>query len=316
MEGSCGIDVSKAYLDIMLNYPKIINRIPNSPAGCKELLKICKKYKPKFVIIEATGGYEQEALCTLSKGGIPVSLINPYRVREFARAKGILAKTDKLDAEVLCEFGATMKPPATVLADEDQRALNNLVDRRIALKTLIIAEKNRKEKNANQSVKESIFRTVQFLEKECLSIDEQIESLIEANELLKHKVEILTSAKGIGNTIAAALIALLPELGTLNSKQIASLAGVCPFNRDSGSKKGTMTTYGGRKKVRSALYMATLVAIRHNPTLKDFYQNVLKNRKVKMVALVATMRKFLIILNAMVKNGNKWGVYSNDSSIQ
>lgn len=300
-----GIDVGKEKLDVGLNDQKRVWEWANDEAGRAELADWVVEQGVSLVVVEASGGYEAALVSELVGRGQEVALVNPTRVRAFARAEGILAKTDKIDARVIARFGATMKPQARARRDEAQVALNEKVTRRRQLVLMLTAEKNRLQ-TASPTMREHIASHIAWLQAEIEALEEQISQAIKANPLWAETAKRVDSVPGIGFITAATLVADLPELGTLNRQKIAALVGVAPFNHDSGKQRGKRRIFGGRSSVRSALYMATLSAIRHNPIIKDFYQRLLDKGKVKKVALTACMRKLLVILNTMIKTGQDW----------
>lgn len=300
-----GIDVGKEKLDVGLNDQKQVRDWANDEAGRAELADWVVKQGVSFVVVEASGGYEAALVSELIERGQEVALVNPTRVRAFARAEGILAKTDKIDARVIARFGATMKPQARVRRDEAQVALNEKITRRRQLVLMLTGEKNRLQ-TASPTMREHIASHIVWLQAEVEVLEEQISQAIKANPAWAETAKRVESVPGIGFVTAATLVADLPELGHLNRQKIAALVGLAPFNRDSGKQRGKRRIFGGRSSVRSVLYMATLSAIRHNPVIKEFYQRLLDKGKLKKVALTACMRKLLVILNTMVKSGQDW----------
>lgn len=300
-----GIDVGKEKLDVGLNDQKQVRDWANDEAGRAELADWVVKQGVSFVVVEASGGYEAALVSELIERGQEVALVNPTRVRAFARAEGILAKTDKIDARVIARFGATMKPQARVRRDEAQVVLNEKITRRRQLVLMLTGEKNRLQ-TASPTMREHIASHIVWLQAEVEVLEEQISQAIKANPAWAETAKRVESVPGIGFVTAATLVADLPELGHLNRQKIAALVGLAPFNRDSGKQRGKRRIFGGRSSVRSVLYMATLSAIRHNPVIKEFYQRLLDKGKLKKVALTACMRKLLVILNTMVKSGQDW----------
>ncbi|HHF7375747.1 TPA: IS110 family transposase [Legionella bozemanae] len=274
-------------------------------AGIQKLLAKVKLFPNTLIVLESTGGYEVSVSNALSKVNLNVCVINPRQIRDFAKASGRLAKTDKVDAEIIALFASKMEPEPNVIYNEKQQAMAANNARRRQLIDMIIAEKNRLDKATSEQA-ESIQRIVEVLEKELERIEAIQKQFVCHDETLKEKKKILTSIKGIGEVTAMAMLCELPELGALNTKQVASLAELAPFNRDSGTLKGKRTIWGGRASVRIALYMPTLVAIKHNPQLRAFYQRLCEAGKAKMAALIACMRKLLIIMNAMIKKKQCW----------
>ena len=300
-----GIDVGKEKLDVGVNDEKRVRVWNNDQAGRADLSDWVEQQKPDLVVVEASGGYETALVSELVARGQEVALVNPTRVRAFARAEGILAKTDKIDARVIARFGATMKPQARARREEDQVKLNEKITRRRQLVLMLTAEKNRLH-TASPTMREHIASHIVWLQAEIEALEQQISQAIKANPAWAETAKRVDSAPGIGFITAATLVADLPELGQLNRQQIAALVGVAPFNQDSGKHRGKRRIFGGRTSVRSVLYMATLSAIRHNPVIKEFYQRLLDKGKLKKVALTACMRKLLVILNTMVKSGQDW----------
>ena len=299
-----GIDVSKKTLDIAVGQEGAFQTIDNEPKAIRYFVSSLEQENISQVIIESTGGLEIPVIRALANASIPVALINPARVRHFAKATGLYAKTDRLDARILALYGKSVKLRSYSPPNEEEIELSDLGSRRRQLLEIIVAEKNRFQ--AMPRLQEPIQKHLAWLQEEVQEIEAKIEALLEGSEEWKEKRKILTSCKGVGNVTAFTLLAELPELGTVNHKQIASLVGVAPMNHDSGRKRGRRTTYGGRSKVRSVLYMATLSAIRFNPAIRKFYSRLVENGKKKMVALVAAMRKLLTHLNAMIKNKQLW----------
>lgn len=300
-----GIDVGKAKLDVSLSDEKKVRVWANDEAGRAELSDWVMIQAVELVVVEASGGYEAALLSELVGRGQAVALVNPTRVRAFARAEGILAKTDKIDAQVIARFGATMKPQARARREQAQVGLNELVTRRRQVVEMLTAEKNRRQ-TASPAMQAHLARHLDWLQAEIEALEQQISQAIEANPVWAETAQRVESAPGIGPITAATLVADLPELGQLNRQQIAALVGVAPFNHDSGKHRGKRRIFGGRTSVRSVLYMATLSAIKHNSVIKDFYHHLLDQGKLKKVALTACMRKLLVILNTMVKTGQDW----------
>jgi len=300
-----GSDVGKEKLDVNLNGQKRVRDWANDEAGRAELGDWVVEQGVSLVVVEASGGYEAALVSELVGRGQEVALVNPTRVRAFARAEGILAKTDKIDARVIARFGATMKPQARARRDDDQVALNEKITRRRQLVLMLTAEKNRLH-TASPAMQTHITSHIGWLESEIGELETQISQAIKANPAWTETAKRVDSVPGIGFITAATLVADLPELGQLNRQKIAALVGVAPFNHDSGKQRGKRRIFGGRTSVRSVLYMATLSAIRHNPVIKEFYQRLLDKGKLKKVALTACMRKLLVILNTMVKSRQDW----------
>lgn len=300
-----GIDVGKEKLDVGITTEKRVRVWSNDEAGRAELIEWVMAQKVSLVVVEASGGYEAAVVSELVEQGQEVALVNPTRVRAFARAEGVLAKTDKIDARVIARFGATMKPKARARREKEQVELNEQVTRRRQLVLILTAEKNRLQ-TASAAMQAHITSHITWLHTEIEALEQQISQTIKANPTWAETARRIESVPGIGFVTAATLVADLPELGHLNRQKIAALVGVAPFNHDSGKHRGKRRIFGGRTSVRSVLYMATLSATRHNPVIKAFYQRLLDKGKLKKVALTACMRKLLVIINTMVKSGQDW----------
>jgi transposase len=300
-----GIDVSKPILDVTILPNKKYMQFKNDLAGIERLIKKIKKFPNALIVMESTGGYEKLLAINLLQADHKACIMNPRRIRDFAKSMGILAKTDKIDSGVIALFASKIEPDPNFDYDEETNLLSENNARRRQLIGLITMEKNRLDKASPKHIK-GIERVIKFLTKELSKVNIEQQKLLESNADFAEKADLLTSVKGIGDLTARALLAELPELGLLGSKQIASLAGLAPFNRDSGKFKGLRTIWGGRATVRCALYMATLVATRHNTVIRSFYHRLLAAGKKKKVALTACMHKLLIIINAMIKNKTFW----------
>ncbi|HEY5379811.1 MAG TPA: IS110 family transposase [Pseudolabrys sp.] len=298
-----GVDVSKRYLDVA--FPEGVERVSNEAEGLGALAERLSKTAPALVVLEATGGYETGLVLALQRANVPVAVVNPRQARDFARAQGRLAKTDAIDARVLARFGAVMRPAPLPPIDASQEALGALVSRRRQLIEAVIAERNHLE-HATPAVITWIDRHIAMLRDQLAQVDAAIAATVEADRALAHRQAIVTSVEGVGPATAAVLLAELPELGHIEHKQLAALIGVAPINHDSGQFRGQRHIAGGRASVRCALYMATLSAVRHNHTLRVFYQRLRDNGKPAKVALVAAMRKLAIILNALVRDDRHW----------
>jgi transposase len=298
-----GIDVAKAALEVFIGSAGAAFSVANDEAGIRELLR--QLTPPDFVILEATGGLETPVASALATSGIAVAIVNPRQVRDFARATGRLAKTDRLDAEVLARFGEAVRPEARPLANEQAQALEALVTRRRQLVEMLTAEKNRRAR-APKVLHRSIDEHIRWLEKRLSGLDAELAELIRDTPLWRERDELLRSVPGVGKVLSSTLLAQLPELGMLNRKQIAALAGLAPFNRDSGKLRGSRCIWGGRAQVRRVLYMATVAGVRSNPAIRTFYLRLRANGKHAKPALIACMRKFLVILNAMLHNKTHW----------
>jgi len=300
-----GIDVSKAQLDIEIRPSGEKESFANDKVGIKALVKRLAKIEPTLIVLEATGGYERQVARALVSADLPVVVVNPRQVRDFAKATGQLAKTDSIDAAVLAHFAEVIRPELRPLPDAVTLELRALTARRRQILEMIAAENNRMEMTS-KAVRKSIGAHVRWLEQELERANQELDRAIEQSPIWKENEELLRSAKGIGPVTSRTLLAELPELGTLDRKQISALVGVAPFNRDSGSLKGRRSIWGGRAPVRCALYMATLVATRRNPVIRDFYNRLIAKGKLFKVALVACMHKLLTILNSMIKHKTFW----------
>ncbi len=300
-----GIDVSKARLDLARQDGGRAPPLPNTPDGHARLVELLAGWGPALVTVEATGGYERDLVMALQGAGIPVAVVNPRQVRDFARATGRLAKTDALDAALLARFAQSLRPPASPPVPEAERRLAALVARRRQLVDMGAQERNRLEQ-ARGTARASVERVLGLLQAELAGIDREIAGMVAADAELCGRAALLESVKGVGRRIAAVLLAELPELGRVEHKQIAALVGVAPMNRDSGTRHGSQHITGGRLGVRCALYMAALVAVRHNPPLRAYYKRLRDAGKPAKVALVAVMHKLVIILNAIVRDNKPW----------
>ncbi len=301
-----GIDVSKNSFDLFIHETSIHKKSSMILTDIKQTIKWIKKQKPQLIVLEATGGYERTLVSELVQAKLPVAVINPRMIRDFAKSVGQLAKTDKIDAAIIAQYAATIKPEITRVIDEKNKSLKDLVTRRKQLVYLRSIEKNHKEQAHDQIIIESINLTIETLSHQIEKIEQMISDNIHSDPDLKNKLEQLKTIPGIGDTTAAMLITNLPELGELNRRQIAALVGVAPRNRDSGQFRGKRMTGGGRREVRKDLFMAMICAIRCNQKLKKFYQRLVDSGKPKMVALIAAMRKLLTIINSMFKNSQSW----------
>jgi transposase len=306
MDITVGIDVSKDRLDVAIVPSGASFFVANSHAGLDELVKRLTAEQVDIVGLEATGGYERLAVAALSAAGLVVSVFNPGQVRSYADALGRRAKTDAIDAAVIAAFAAGVKPPIRPLRDAETQALSALVDRRRQILQMIVAEENRQRMALEKPAQKSIKRLLVALRRELESLDADLDEQIRSSPLWRVREELLISVPGVGPQTARTLLAEMPELGSLDRRQIASLAGLAPWTRQSGQWKGKRFIGGGRGKVRTVLFMAALVAIRHNPVLKAFRDRLVASGKAKIVAVVATMRKLLTILNAMIRDQKPW----------
>jgi transposase len=304
----CGIDVSKDTLDVALvcGEEETTSQVSNTPAGWAQLVELFKKHPVDRIVLEATGGYERRAVAELLAVGLPVVVINPRQARDFAKATGRLAKTDRLDALGLARFAEAIRPPIHALPDEKTLELQEKLARHRQLVQMHTAESNRLAQVRSKPVCKSIQAVVKIIEQQLEAIDNDIDQRIEESPVWREKDRILQSVPGVGPHTARTLLSSLPELGCCSRQQIAFLVGVAPLNRDSGKMRGNRTIYGGRGHVRQALYMATLAATRFNPLIRRHYEHLLEQGKKKKVAIVACMRKLLCILNAMLRNQKTW----------
>jgi len=306
MEGIfVGIDVSKDWLDVAALPSKEKWQYSNDEAGISKLVASLKKLFPVLVVMEPTGGLEAMVAASLTSEGINLAVVNARQVRDYARATGKLAKTDKLDALVMAEFAAVINTPVRQLRDEESEEIKAMVSRRRQILEMLTAEKNRLA-IARKHLKPGILAHIEWLKKEVADLDRDLRQRIESSPIWRVKDNLLQSIPGVGRVLSATLLAELPELGKLNRRQIAALVGVAPFNRDSGTMRGKRSVWGGRASIRAVLYMATLASTRFNPVIGSFYQRLLSKGKAKKVALVACMRRLLTIMNAILKNQRAW----------
>ncbi|MDE3231101.1 MAG: IS110 family transposase [Chloroflexota bacterium] len=302
-----GLDVAKASVSVAVRPSGARWEGVTTPPGLAELVAWLEPQQPTLLVLEATGGYEAPLVTALTLAGFPLVVVNPQQVRAFARALGRRAKTDRLDAAVLAQFAEAVHPTPRALPDAATRELQALVERRRQLIALHTAETQRLQQSQVPAVQQRIQRHLDWLRDDLAALDAELRQRIEASPLWQAQEDLLTSVPGIGPTTACVLLADLPELGQLSQRQLAALVGVAPLNRDSGSSlHGARTIGGGRAAVRASLYMPTLVAVRHNPTLRVFYQRLLAAGKPKAVAVVACLHKLLTILNALLKHQTRW----------
>lgn len=299
-----GMDVSKATIDVCTSEGETWQAF-NDDAAMEALRARIIALQPALVVLEATGGYEARAAGSLAAGGVPLAIVNPRQVRSYARSIGQLAKTDRIDARILARFAAAVQPEPRALPSAEANAIEALITRRRQLQGMLTAEKNRLQMAAPVT-RRQIKTHIGWLRRQIAKIDEDIDGTIRRSPLWRAKDDLLRSVPGVGSKTSQTLLVLLPELGTLTPKQIAALVGVAPFNRDSGRLRGRRRIWGGRARVRTALYMAALVGSRRNPTLKAFHARLRAAGKAPKVAIVACMRKLLTILNAMVRDGRHW----------
>jgi transposase len=300
-----GIDVCKKYLDVYIRPQGDYFRTENDSTGVTQIQNKLTELKIECIVLEATGGMEQLAARTLSQKGLPVVIINPRQVKNFARASGKLAKTDKIDAQILAHFAQAIQPEIRPMANDAEQELKELVSRRRQIVEMISAERARLN-SSRGTVQVGVKEHVEWLKQKQQELEAAIGEATSQKQEWQSRIERLESVPGIGPVVARTLVADLPELGKLTHKQIASLVGLAPFNRDSGTCRGKRMIAGGRAAVRSILYMAALVGIRHNPVLREFYEKLIQRGKLKKVALVACMHKLLTIINAMLRSGCDW----------
>jgi transposase len=301
-----GIDLSKERLDVCSLPDGGTFSVANDRAGIHELLaRLLEGVRPELVVLEATGKYERLAAVAIAAAGIAVAVVNPRQARDFAKASGPLAKTDRIDAQILARFAGAVGPRPSVLPDEEAPVLQDILLRRRQLLEMIVAEKNRLQM-ASEAVARRIAAHLRWLEKELGRVDRELDEAVGESETWRANEELLRSVPGVGPVLARTLLAELPELGTLPRRRLCALVGVAPFNRDSGTFRGKRQVWGGRAPVRAALYMGALVATRHNPLIREFYERLLAAGKPKKVALVACMRKLLSILNAVMRDRVPW----------
>lgn len=300
-----GIDVAKAWLDVAVRPGGSPWRVANTEAEWPALIEQVRVVQPRVVVLEATGGYERGVVAALAAAGLPVVVVNPRQVRDFAKATGRLAKTDVLDAQVLAHFAEAVQPEPRPLTDAATQRLAALLERRSQLVAMLTAEKNRRQQ-APSSVRPLIEAHITWLEDALDQLTQDLDQTLHASPLWREREQLLRSVPGVGPILALTLLADLPELGTLAHKPLAALVGVAPLNRDSGTARGKRVIWGGRARVRTALYMSTLSAVRYNPVLHAFWTRLREQGKPPKVALVACMHKLLTILNAMLKRQTPW----------
>jgi len=300
-----GIDVSKEQLEVAFDETHQTQCIENSTTQIAELTQKLLPLQPKLIVVEATGGLERLLVLHLAEAQLPVVVVNPRQVRHFAKAVGILAKTDSIDARLLVRFGISVNPPVRIIKAEEQQQLADQVSRRRQIVTMITQEKNR-SKRATGQVLRDIQEHLAYLEKRLSRLDDQIQEALEASPIYKATAALLISVPGVGQGTASVLISHLPELGHISGKQASALVGAAPFNRDSGGRRGPRLVWGGRKMVRCQLYMATVAATRCNPVIRSFYRRLIESGKKPKVAMTACMRKLVVILNAMLRDNRSW----------
>ena len=300
-----GIDVAQAHLDLAVRPTNETWQVPNTDAAFPDLIARLRALAPTLIVLEATGGYEHAVLSAIAAAGLPIVAVNPRQVRDFAKAFGILAKTDQIDAAILALFAERVRPAVRALPDADTAELAALLARRRQLLDMLTAERHRLAQ-ARPAVRRSLQQHIHWLEQRVHDFDDDLSRRIRRSPVWRAKEDLLRSAPGIGPVVARTLLAVLPELGRLPRRPLAALVGLAPFNRDSGRHRGRRCIWGGRRTVRAALYMATLVATRHNPAIRACYQRLLAAGKPTKVALTVCMHKLLTILNAMVRTNQPW----------
>lgn len=303
-----GIDVSQKGLDVVLRPSGTYWRVGNQASGWEELVQHLQPIAVQRIVLESTGGMERGVVERLQQQGLPVAVINPKRARDFAKACGRLAKTDRIDADGLAHFAQALNPLLKPRASEAQQALSDLVNRRQQLVEMLNSEQRRRSSARNRTAQDDIDSHIEWLKQRLQQLDSEIDRLRKDDARWQQQYEWLTSVPGVGRVVATTLLAALPELGQASNKQLASLVGVAPMNYDSGKLRGRRRILGGRALVRSVLYMAALVAVQHNSVIAAFYQRLLAAGKAKKVALIACAHKLLGILNALVKRQQHWGV--------
>ena len=301
-----GIDVSKARLDVHVRPGNEAFVVARDDEGLADLVERLGKLQPRLIVLEATGGLQVRAAALLVAAGLPVAVVNPRQVRDFARATGRLAKTDRLDAEAIARFAEAVQPEPRPLPDAETERLAGLIARRRQIVEMMTAEKNRRHQATGSKPRASLDAHLEWLRKELGRIDEDLDGAVRTSPIWRAKEELLKSVPGIGDIASRTLLAELPELGRLNRREIAALVGLAPFNRDSGSLRGRRTIWGGRAALRATLYMAALTAIRHNPVIAAFNDRLRAAGKPPKLAITACMRKLLVIVNAMVRDQKPW----------
>lgn len=300
-----GIDVARDSLEVAVRPTGEQWQVSNQTAGMAELLERVRAFRPRLIVLEATGGWELPLLGLLGSAGLPVVAVNPRQVRDFAKATGKLAKTDAIDAQVIAHFADAVRPVLRPLPDAQTQALSALVARRRQLVEMLTAEDNRL-RNATTAIRADIQEHIDWLRKRLRGFDHELSRAVRTSPLWREQEDLLRSVPGIGPVVTVTLLADLPELGNLGRKQISALVGLAPLNRDSGTMRGRRTVWGGRSTVRAALYMAALVGTRSNPVLQALYARLLAAGKPKKLALTACMHKLLVILNALLKHRTPW----------
>lgn len=305
-----GIDVSKATLDVAVQPSSAQWQVANSAAPIEALVEQVIAVGPERIVVEASGGYEAPLVAALASAQLPVVVVNPRQVRDFARATGQLAKTDRIDAQVLARFGEAIRPELRPLPDETTRAVRAQVSRRRQLQEMLTAEQNRlvsaAVQDAPEPLRDQLAEHIQWLRQQLADVDDELQRQLQASPVWREREDLLRTIPGIGPVTTATLLSQLPELGQLNRKAIAKLVGVAPLNHDSGTLRGPRRIWGGRAAVRAVLYMAALVATRHNPHIRRFYERLRAAGKPGKVALVACAHKFLLLCNSVLRSGTPW----------
>jgi transposase len=301
-----GVDVSKASLDVAVRPEETAFRVPNDESGIATCISKLQELRPELVVLEATGGYEMAFVAAATVARLPIVVANPKQVRHFAKATGRLAKTDRIDAAVIAHFAEAVRPEVRPVQDGATQRLSALLARRGQVLEMMVAEKNRLAATREKRVRQRITYHLHFLKQELRELDDELEVEVRSTPAWREKEDLLKSVPGVGPVLARTLLVELPELGQLDRKRIAALVGVAPMNQDSGSMRGARRIQGGRARVRTVLFMAALVATRFNPRLKRFYESLRASGKTGKVAVVACMRKLLVILNALVRKGEPW----------
>lgn len=301
-----GIDVSSSSLDVAVLPHQEMYDVANDQQGVARLVDRLKNCDIELIVIEATGGYEIRVATELDDAGLPVVVVNPRQVRDFARAAGVLEKTDRIDAQILARFARDMRPEKRPIPSKNARLLQELLTRREQLAKMRTSEQTRLKQARSPEVEQTVRKMLDFVEEQLCDLEAQIDEALKASDVSRTRERILKSTPGVGPVVSRTLLIDLPELGLLNRREIAKLVGVAPINRDSGQFRGRRMIRGGRSRVRSKLYMAVLVGIRHNQIIKDFYNHLLAQGKPTKVALTACMRKLLSILNTMIATETEW----------
>lgn len=301
-----GIDVSKAKLDVDLAPQPRKVQFDYDEHGLAQLIDWLRQQRAQLVVLEATGGLERRLVRALAAADLPFHVANPRQVRDFARATGQLAKTDRIDARVIAQFGHKLQPTPSVLPSKTRRKLLAAVTRYQQLRQMRTAESNRLDRTDDADMRQSIEQMIAHIDQQLKQVEKNMDQLVATDDAMSRDVQLIASMPGLGRLTAHRLVAMLPELGDCNRRQIARLIGVAPINRDSGTMRGKRTTGGGRAAIRTILYMPTLVAVRHNPAIRKIYQHLIEQGKPNMLALIAAMRKLIILVNIMIRERKTW----------